>query len=184
MELAQRLNRVSEPQTIKMAKLSRELKAKGINIIDLSLGEPDFRTPQHICDAAIEAMDQGYTKYPPVAGFADLREAICHKLKRDNDLTYLPEEVMVSTGAKQSLANAILSIVNPGDEVLIPTPYWVTYRAQVQLAEGEVKFIPGTIENNFKITPQQLELLLRIKQSYLSILLPAILQVACIAEMS
>lgn len=157
MELAQRLNRVSEPQTIKMAKLSRELKAKGINIIDLSLGEPDFRTPQHICDAAIEAMNQGYTKYPPVAGFADLREAICHKLKRDNNLSYLPEEVMVSTGAKQSLANAVLSIVNPGDEVLIPTPYWVTYRAQVQLAEGEVKLIPGTIENNFKITPQQLE---------------------------
>jgi aspartate aminotransferase len=157
MELAQRLNRVSEPQTIKMAKLSRELKAKGINIIDLSLGEPDFRTPQHICDAAVAAMNEGYTKYPPVAGFADLRQAICHKLQRDNNLTYAPEEVMVSTGAKQSLANAVLSIVNPGDEVLIPTPYWVTYRAQVQLAEGIVKYIPGTIENDFKITPQQLE---------------------------
>jgi len=157
MDLAQRLNRVSEPQTIKMAKLSRELKAKGINIIDLSLGEPDFRTPEHICDAAVEAMNEGYTKYPPVAGFADLRQAICHKLQRDNNLSYTPEEIIVSTGAKQSLANAVLSIVNPGDEVLIPTPYWVTYRAQVQLAEGVVKYIPGTIENNFKITPQQLE---------------------------
>src|ERR1700744_1007809 len=142
MQLAQRLNRVAEPQTIRMAKLSRELKAQGNNIIDLSLGEPDFRTPDHIIEAAAKAMKDGYTKYPPVAGFPELREAICSKLQRDNNLEYTPAEIIFSTGAKQSLANAILSLVNPGDEVLIPTPYWVTYSAQVQLAEGEVKYIP------------------------------------------
>lgn len=115
MQLADRLNRVVEPQTIKMAKLGRELRAKGINIIDLSLGEPDFRTPEHICQAAVRAMDEGYTKYTPVVGFLELREAISKKLKRDNNLDYAPDEIIVSTGAKQSLANAILSIVNPGE---------------------------------------------------------------------
>jgi aspartate aminotransferase len=157
MQLAKRLDLISEPQTIKMAKLGRELKAKGINIIDLSIGEPDFRTPQHICDAAVEAMDEGYTKYAPVAGFPELRGAICEKLKRDNGLDYAPSEILVSAGAKHSLANAILSIVDPGDEVIIPTPYWVTYSAQVQLAEGTIKYVDCTIENDFKITPEQLE---------------------------
>jgi len=157
MQLAQRLNRVSEPQTIKMAKLGRELRAKGIDIIDLSLGEPDFITPEYICDSANTAMHEGYTKYTPVAGYPDLREAICTKLKRDNNLDYTPDQVIVSTGAKQSLANAILSIVDPGDEVLIPTPYWVTYSALAQLAEGEVTYIRCTIDSNFKITPEQLE---------------------------
>src|SRR4051812_47546954 len=122
MQLAKRLDRVSEPQTIRMAKLSRELKAQGIDIIDLSIGEPDFKTPQHICDAAVTAMNEGYTKYPPVAGFPELRQAICEKLLRDNNLTYTPDQVLVSTGAKQSLANAILSLINPGDEAIIPTP--------------------------------------------------------------
>ena len=157
MELAKRLNRVQEPQTIKMAKLSRELRAQGANIIDLSLGEPDFVTPEHICRAACDAMSQGYTKYSPVAGFPELREAICEKLKRDNNLDYKPEEVMVSTGAKQSLANAILSLINPGDEVIIPTPYWVTYSALVSLAEGVVRFVPCSIEDDFKLTPDRLE---------------------------
>src|SRR6201996_6813415 len=112
MQLAQRLSTITEPQTIKMAKLSRELKAKGVNIVDLSLGEPDFKTPEHICNAAIKAMNDGYTKYPPVAGFPDLLEAISIKLKRDNNLEYAANEIIVSTGAKQSLANAILCIVD------------------------------------------------------------------------
>ena len=157
MQLAQRLSRVVEPQTIKMAKLSRELKAKGINIIDLSLGEPDFRTPQFICDAATQAMADGYTKYTPVAGIPELRQAICNKFKRDNDVDYAPENVIVSTGAKQSLANAILCMINPGDEVLIPTPYWVTYTALVQLAEGIPKYINCDIDTDFKLTPAMLE---------------------------
>ena len=157
MQLANRLNRVAEPQTIRMAKLSRELKAQGIDIIDLSLGEPDFATPVHICEAATQAMKEGYTKYPPVAGIPDLRAAICEKLRRDNGLNYAPEEIIVSTGAKQSLANAVLSLVNPGDEVIIPTPYWVTYGALVSLAEGVNKFIHCGIETDFKLKPEALE---------------------------
>lgn len=140
-----------------MAKLSRELKAQGNNIIDLSLGEPDFKTPKHICDAATRAMEEGYTKYTPVAGIPELRAAICHKLKRDNNLDYTPEETLVSTGAKQSLANVILSLINPGDEVIIPTPYWVTYSALVQLSEGKSVFIPCGIDTDFKLTPDRLE---------------------------
>jgi aspartate aminotransferase len=157
MQLAQRLNTVTEPQTIKMAKLSRELKAKGVNIVDLSLGEPDFKTPEFICNAAVKAMNEGFTKYPPVAGFPDLLEAISIKLKRDNNLDYATNEIMVSTGAKQSLYNAVMSLVDPGDEVIIPTPYWVTYASQVQLAGGTVKFVHCGIENEFKLTPEQLE---------------------------
>lgn len=157
MQLANRLDRISEPQTILMAKLGRELKAKGVNVIDLSLGEPDFKTPQHIITAATEAMDQGYTKYPPIAGFPDLKQAIITKLKRDNNLDYTQEQIMVSTGAKQTLANAILSIINPGDEAIIPTPYWVTYASLVSLSEGKNVFVPCGIEDNFKITPARLE---------------------------
>ena len=157
MQLAQRLNSVTEPQTIKMAKLSRELKAKGINIVDLSLGEPDFKTPEHICAAATKAMADGFTKYSPVVGFPDLLEAISLKLKRDNNLDYAPNEIMVSTGAKQSLANAILSIVDPGDEVIIPTPYWVTYSSLAQFAGGVVKYVHCGIETDFKLQPEQLE---------------------------
>lgn len=163
MQLANRLDRVSEPQTIKMAKLGRELRAKGIDIIDLSLGEPDFFTPKHICDAATKAMAEGYTKYTPVAGYPDLRAAICDKLKRDNNLDYLPEQIVVSTGAKQSLANVILSIVNPGDEVVIPTPYWVTYSALVELAEGTPTFITCPIEDDFKLTAEKLRAIISDK---------------------
>lgn len=140
-----------------MAKLSRELKAKGVNLVDLSLGEPDFPTPVPIRDAAKTAMDEGFTKYPPVAGFPELRQAVVAKLKRDNDLDYAIENVMISTGAKQALANAILSLVNPGDETIIPTPYWVTYSALVSLAQGKSIFVPCDITANFKITPEQLE---------------------------
>ncbi|PSL48085.1 aspartate aminotransferase [Chitinophaga niastensis] len=156
-QLAERLTRISEPQTIKMAKLGRELKAQGIDIVDLSIGEPDFDTPVHIREAAKKAIDEGYTHYTPVAGYADVRQAVVHKLKRDNGLDYTPEQIVVSTGAKQSLANAVLSIVDPGDEVIIPTPYWVTYSEQVRLCQGVVVFVPCSIENNYKITPAQLE---------------------------
>lgn len=137
--------------------MGRELRAKGYHVIDLSLGEPDFITPQHIRDAATEAMNKGFTKYTPVVGIPELREAICQKLKRDNGLEYTLEEVMVSTGAKQCLANAILSLVNPGDEVLIPTPYWVTYSALVELAEGTVRYLPCSLETDYKLRPEQLE---------------------------
>ncbi|WP_213087084.1 pyridoxal phosphate-dependent aminotransferase [Chitinophaga agrisoli] len=140
-----------------MAKLTRELKAKGIDIVDLSIGEPDFDTPPHIREAAKKAIDEGFTHYTPVAGYADLRQAVVHKLKRDNNLEYAPEQIIVSTGAKQSIANAVLSIVDPGDEVIIPTPYWVTYSELVKLCQGEVKFVPCSIENKYKITPDQLE---------------------------
>lgn len=157
MQIAQRLDRISEPQTILMAKLGRELKAKGVSVIDLSLGEPDFRTPQHICDAATQAMNEGYTKYPPVAGFPELRQAICTKLKRDNNLDYAPEETMVSNGAKQVLANIMQCLINPGDEVIIPTPYWVTYSSLVSLCQGVNVFISCPIEQDFKLKPEQLE---------------------------
>ena len=157
MELAKRLERINEPQTIKMAKMARELKAKGNDVINLSLGEPDFNTPQHIVEAAKKAMDDGFTKYTPVAGLPDLREAICNKLSRDNSLDYDHENIIVSTGAKQALANAFLSILNPGDEVLIPTPFWVTYEALVDLSEGKSKFIKSSLKNQYKITPEQLE---------------------------
>ncbi len=157
MQIAERLNRISEPQTILMAKLGRELKASGVKVTDLSLGEPDFKTPQHIIDAAIDAMKEGYTKYPPISGFPELKQAIINKLQRDNGLQYTPEEIMVSTGAKQSLANAILSIINPGDEAIIPTPYWVTYSSLVSLAQGKSVFIPCTIDDHFKLTPEKLE---------------------------
>ncbi len=137
--------------------MSRELRAKGVNIIDLSLGEPDFKTPEHICAAAIKAMNDGFTKYPPVAGFPDLLEAISIKLKRDNNLDYATNEIIVSTGAKQSLYNAVMCIVDPGDEVIVPTPYWVTYTSQVLLAGGKVVNINCSIDSDFKLTPEQLE---------------------------
>ncbi|UPK68633.1 pyridoxal phosphate-dependent aminotransferase [Chitinophaga filiformis] len=140
-----------------MAKLSRELKAQGIDIVDLSIGEPDFDTPAHIREAAKKAIDDGFTHYTPVAGYLELRQAVVHKLQRDNGLQYTPEQIVVSTGAKQSIANTVLSIINPGDEVIIPTPYWVTYSELVKLCQGEVVFVPCSIENKYKITPAQLE---------------------------
>lgn len=157
MQQSALIHRISEPQTLLMARLARELKEKGVDLISLSLGEPDFNTPQHIIDAAKVALDEGYTKYPPVAGYPELRKAIVTKLKRDNGLDYQPENILVATGAKQVLANTVLSIVNPGDEVIIPTPYWVTYSAQVDLAQGKCVFVPCGIEDDFKITPEKLE---------------------------
>jgi len=155
--LSSLLDRFNEPETLKMARLGRELRANGIDVVDLSLGEPDFDTPEHIKEAAKKAIDENWSHYTPVAGYLDLKEAICHKFKRDNDLQYAPENIVVSTGAKQSLANVILSLVDEGDEVIIPTPYWVTYAALVQLGRGIVKEIKTSLSNEYKITPEQLE---------------------------
>lgn len=155
MELSSLLNRFNEPETLKMAKLGRELRASGIDVIDLSLGEPDFDTPQHIKDAAIKAINDNWSHYTPVPGFLDLREAVCTKLFRDNDLDYKPEQIVTSTGAKQSLANTILALVDEDDEVIIPTPYWVTYSELVKIARGKVVEIRTTVDNKFKATPEQ-----------------------------
>jgi aspartate aminotransferase len=157
MQLSSLLDRFAEPETLKMAKLGRELRANGVDIIDLSLGEPDFDTPQHIKEAAKKAIDDNWSHYPPVAGYSDLRAAICAKFKRDNDLDYKPENIVVSTGAKQSLANAILALVDEGDEVLIPAPFWVTYSELVKIAGGIPVILPAGMESNFKITADELE---------------------------
>ncbi len=157
MDLSSRLDRFSEPETLKMAKLGRELRSQGIDVIDLSLGEPDFDTPEHIKEAAIKAVKDNWSHYPPVAGYPELREAVCLKFKRDNNLDYKPENIIVSTGAKQSLANVVMAIVDTGDEVVIPTPYWVTYSEIVKIAEGTVKLVKTSIENDYKITPAELE---------------------------
>ena len=163
MKLSSLLNRFSEPETLKMAKLGRELRAQGKDVIDLSLGEPDFDTPTHIKEAAIKAIQDNWSHYTPVAGFADLREAVCSKLKRDNNLDYKPENIITSTGAKQSLANAILALVDEGDEVIIPTPYWVTYSELVKIARGKVVEIRTSVENNFKVSPAEVEAVITAK---------------------
>lgn len=155
--LSHRLKLFTESQTLMMAKLSRELKSKGVDIINLTLGEPDFTTPTHIKEAAKAAIDQNYSYYTPVVGYLDLREAVCRKLKRENNLEYTADQIVVSTGAKQSIANAILATINAGDEVLVPTPYWVSYSEMIKLAEGIPVFIPASVETHFKITPKQLE---------------------------
>lgn len=157
MQLSSLLDRFNEPETLKMAKLGRELRAQGLDITDLSLGEPDFDTPDHIKVAAKKAIDDNYSHYTPVAGYADLREAICTKLKRDNNLDYTPSQIIVSTGAKQSIYNTVMSIVDKGDEVIIPSPFWVTYSEIVRMAGGEVKIVRTAIENGYKITVAELE---------------------------
>lgn len=155
--LSNRINSLPVSQTLAMAAKARELKAKGKDIISLSLGEPDFNTPDFIKDAAIEAINQDYNSYTPVDGYVELKEAICEKFKRDNNLTYAPNQVVVSTGAKQSIANVAQVLLNPGDEVLLPAPYWVSYSAIAILCEAKFTEIPSSIENDFKITPEQLE---------------------------
>lgn len=155
--LSNRINNLSESQTLEMARLSRELKEKGYDVISLSLGEPDFNIPEFIKDAAKKAIDENYSSYTPVNGYANLRKAISHKFKRDNDLDYSSEQVVVSTGAKQSIANVLMCLINPGDEVLLPVPYWVSYEAMAQLSEGKTTAIKTSIENDFKITAEQLE---------------------------
>ncbi|RYY11519.1 MAG: aminotransferase class I/II-fold pyridoxal phosphate-dependent enzyme, partial [Chitinophagaceae bacterium] len=157
MALSSLMTRFNEPETLKMAKLGRELRANGCDITDLSLGEPDFDTPDHIKEAAKKAIDDNYSHYTPVAGYLDVRQAVCEKLLRDNKLTYAPEQIVVSTGAKQSIANVVLALVDAGEEVVIPTPYWVTYSEIVRLAGGIPNMVKTTIESGFKITPTQLE---------------------------
>ena len=157
IRFSERLLTMEESATIAMSRKSRELKAQGKDIISLSLGEPDFFTPQFIKDAALEAMNNNFTMYTPVPGYEDLRESIALKFKRDNNLVYTKEQIVVSTGAKQSIANVVLSLINPGDEVIIPAPYWVSYFEIVKVAEGIPVIIHAGIENDFKITGAQLE---------------------------
>ena len=151
------INRLSPSATLAMSQRSAELKAQGVPVINLSVGEPDFPTPAHIKQAAVEAIDQNFTTYSPVPGYTDLREAIVRKLQRENGLTYTKEEICVSNGAKQSVSGAVLALVNAGDEVIIPAPYWVSYPQMVLLAGGTPVFVEATIEQDFKITPAQLE---------------------------
>lgn len=156
IELSERLQSMEESATIAMSQKSRELRAQGKDVISLSLGEPDFHTPEFIKDAAKKGMDDNFTTYTPVPGYLDLREAISRKFKRDNNLDYPADQIVVSTGAKQSIANVVMSIVNPGDDVIIPVPYWVSYREIVRVAEGNVVTVSAGIETDFKITGAQL----------------------------
>lgn len=155
--LSDRINNMETSATLAMAAKTRELKSQGKDIIGLSLGEPDFNIPDFIKEAAIEAINQNFSKYSPVDGYADLKEAICEKFKRDNNLIYKPSQISVSTGAKQCLANVALVMINNGDEVIFPAPYWVSYKDIVKIAEGVPVEVHTTIENDFKITPKQLE---------------------------
>lgn len=156
-QISERVRSLSPSATLAMSQKSNELKAQGVDVINLSVGEPDFNTPDHIKEAAKRAIDENYSFYTPVAGYMSLRRAIAAKLKSENGLDYTPEQIVVSGGAKQSLCNVVLSVVNPGDEVVIPTPAWVSYVEMVKLAGGTNVLVPATIEQNFKITPQQLE---------------------------
>ena len=155
--LSTRLLALSPSETFAMAQKSNELKAQGFDVINMSVGEPDFYTPDHIKEAAKKAVEDNFSFYSPVAGFPDLKKAICDKLKKENELDYTPAQIVVSGGAKQSLCNVILSIIDKDDEVIIPSPYWVSYPEMVKLAEGKSVFVHAGIEQDFKITPQQLE---------------------------
>jgi aspartate aminotransferase len=158
MLLSNRINAIEESATLAMAAKAREFKNRGIDVISLSLGEPDFKTPQHICDAAKKAIDDGkYFSYPPVAGYQDLREALAAKYHKENNVPYKAENIVVSNGAKQSIANVMLALLNPGDEVIVFAPYWVSYDALVRLTEATPVLVKGTIENDFKVTAQQVE---------------------------
>lgn len=155
--ISQRVNNLAQSQTLAMSQKSNELKAQGIDVINLSVGEPDFNTPDHIKQAAKDAVDHNFSFYSPVPGFMSLRKAIADKLTNENGLSYKPEQIVVSGGAKQALCNVILATINPGDEVIIPTPAWVSYVEMVKLAEGKNVLVPSGIENDFKVTPAQLE---------------------------
>ena len=157
VQLSETVNRLSPSATLAMSQRSAELRAQGVDVINLSVGEPDFPTPDHIKAAAKQAMDDGYTTYSPVSGYASLREAICEKLRRENGLSYTPAEISVGNGAKQCVCNAVMALVGAGDEVIIPAPYWVSYPQMVLLAGGQPVFVEAKIEQDFKITPAQLE---------------------------
>ncbi len=155
--LSNRINLLAESETLAMTRRSRELRAQGFDVINLSIGEPDFDTPDHVKEAAKKAIDENYSHYTPVPGYPELRQAIAQKLKRDNKLDYTAEQIVVSTGAKQSLANAILCLLNPEDEVIIPSPYWVSYKEIIKLTGATGVFIEGTLQNDFKVSPEQIE---------------------------
>ena len=155
--LSDRLNRLSPSATLAMSQKSSELKAQGVDVINLSVGEPDFNTPDHIKEAAKKAIDENYSRYSPVPGYPALKNAIATKLKNENGLDYKPSQILCSNGAKQSVCNAIMALINSGDEVIIPAPYWVSYPQMVKLADGEPVIIEAPIEQDFKITPEQLE---------------------------
>lgn len=154
--LSDRIKSMTESATIAMSQLSREMKAQGIDVISLSIGEPDFNTPDKVKQAAKDAIDQNFSKYPPIAGFEDLKQAICDKFKTENNIDYSPSQIIVSTGAKQSIANVILALVNEGDEVLLPAPYWVSYIELIKLAGGIPVEIPSSVENDFKVSAQDI----------------------------
>lgn len=156
IEASKRISEIIESETLAMTKRARELKESGKDIISLSIGEPDFNTPAHICDAATRAMADGFTHYPPVLGLLSFREAICRKLKKENGLDYTPKQIIVSNGAKHSIINAVLSLINPGDEVIIPAPFWVSYPSMVTYAGGKSVFITAGVEQDFKFTAEQL----------------------------
>mgnify|MGYP001161230318 FL=1 len=156
-KLSERIENLPASATLAMAAKARELKNSGVDVISLSLGEPDFNTPDFIKEAAIKAIEENYHSYPPVDGYLELKKAICEKFLRDNDLNYEPSQIVVSTGAKQSIANVCMALLNKGDEVLLPAPYWVSYSAIVTLSEAKFKIIPSSLENGFKITPAQLK---------------------------
>ena len=155
--ISQRIQNMSPSATLAMSQKSAELKAAGVDVINLSVGEPDFDTPDFIKEAAKKAIDENFSRYSPVPGYLSLRKAVCDKLERENHLSYMPEQIVVGNGAKQELTNTILSLIDPGDEVIIPTPAWVSYVEMVKLAEGKPVLLPATLENDFKITPKQLE---------------------------
>jgi aspartate aminotransferase len=161
--LSDRINNLSTSQTLARAALARELKAQGKDIISLSLGEPDFNTPDFVKEAAKKAIDENYSTYPPVDGYLDLREAICRKFKRDNNLDYKPSNIVVSTGAKQSLYNVAQVMLNDGDEVILPAPYWVSYYEIIKLSGGIPVVVETSVDSDFKITPEQLEKAIRQK---------------------
>ena len=156
-QLSHRINNLPLSETLAMAARARQLKAEGIDIVNLSLGEPDFNTPEFIKQAAIDAINENYSWYTPVDGYLELREAVSRKFSRDNGLTYSPNQIVISTGAKQSLANAAMVLLNPGDEAILPAPYWVSYEAIINLCEAVPVVIPSGVKQKFKITPQQLE---------------------------
>ena len=172
-QLSSRLNRLAPSATLAMSQKSGEMKAQGIDVINMSVGEPDFNTPDHIKEAAKKAIDENWSRYSPVPGYADLRQAIVAKLKNENGLDYTINEVLVSNGAKQSVCNTIMALVNDGDEVIIPTPYWVSYPQMAKLAGGEPVFIEASFEQNFKITPEQLETAITPKTKMLILCSPS-----------
>ena len=150
--ISNRVATMAESETLAMTQIARELKASGKDVISLSIGEPDFNTPEEIKEAAKQAIDENWSHYSPVPGYPELKKAICEKFKRDNNLEFGANQIVVSTGAKQSIYQVVMALVNPGDEVIIPTPYWVSYKAIAEVAEGKIIYVPTKLENDFKVT--------------------------------